>query len=156
MLPVQIINDVYVWQRKLSAVCRNATGVIKILNFNPAISINSLNENLSTISSLSQTLCILSSVSTIPEASGVANYGTTSLNTVTRVAVDGVMIFSLDSANNYDPLFPPTGAITEQVDNCLAHCHIGSGCQVSHPIGTITACAGVSACKSNLTTYSIS
>ncbi|CAF4292594.1 unnamed protein product, partial [Adineta steineri] len=125
-------------------------------NFNPAVSINSLNENLSTISSLLQTLCILSSVSTIPEASGFANYGTTSLNTVTGVAVDGVMIFSPDSANNYDLLFPPTGAITEQVDSCLAHCHIGSGCQVNHPIGTITACAGVSVCKSNLTTYSIS
>ncbi|CAF1335310.1 unnamed protein product [Adineta steineri] len=189
--PGTTINGVCVWQRKLSAVCRNASGVIKIriqtnglpprcaavpsstfaelnvdfeVNFNPDVSINSLNSNLNTVGSLSQTICTLTSMSSVPSASGYVNYGTTGLDTATGVAVDGVMMFTSDSANNYDPFFPPSGGTAETVDSCLAHCqtagiyhyHIATGCQVNPPTGNITSCAAVSACNSNIATYSIS
>src|SRR5579862_2154882 len=82
--PGQNYSGVCVWQRKLSAVCRNASGVIKIriqtnglpprcasvpqgsfseldidfeVNYNPAVSINSPNINLSTLSILSSYMC---------------------------------------------------------------------------------------------------
>ncbi|CAF1131715.1 unnamed protein product [Adineta steineri] len=190
--PGQTINGVCVWQRKLSAVCRNASGVIKIriqtnglpprcanvpsgsfvelnvdfeVNFNPDVSINSLNSNLSTMALLSQTLCTLTSAVTVPSASGFVNYGKTPLDTATGVSVDGVMIFTPDSANNIDPFFPPGGGQTsESVDTCLAHCqitgiyhyHIASGCQVNPPTGNISSCAGTSSCISNVATYPIS
>ena len=188
--PGSNISGVCVWQRKLSAVCRSASGVIKIriqtnnlpprcaavpfgpftelnidfeVNFNPDVSINSLNSNLSTVSSLSQALCILTSVSSVPSASGFVNYGT-SLNTATGVSVDGVVIFSADSANNVDPFFPTGGIATESVDSCLAHCqvfgvyhyHIGTSCMLNPPTGSISQCASISACSSNIATYSIS
>ena len=125
-------SGVCIWQRKLSAVCRNASGIIKIriqtnnlpprcakvpfgpfseqnidfeVNFNPDVSINSLNSNLNTSSSLSQTLCTPTSVSSVPSTSGFVNYGA-SLNTATGVSVDGIVIFSPDSAYNVDPFFP--------------------------------------------------
>ncbi|CAF1039341.1 unnamed protein product [Adineta steineri] len=167
--PGTTINGVCVWQRKLSAVCRNASGVIKIriqtnVNFNPDVSINSLNSDLTTVASLSQTICTTSSVSSVPSASGYVNYGATGLDTATGVAVDGVMMFTSDSANNYDPFFPPSGGTAETVDSCLAHCqtagiyhyHIATGCQVNPPTGNISSCAAVSACNSNIATYSIS
>jgi hypothetical protein len=188
--PGEIINGVCVWQRKLSAVCRDASGTIKIriqtnglpprcasvpmgtfvqlnvdfeVNFNPDVSINSLNQNLNTVSSLSQTICTLTSPSTVPSASGFVNYGTTGIDTATGVSVDGVMIFSPDSANNVDPFYPPPGSPAESVDSCLAHCqmtgiyhyHIGSGCMVNPPNGSITACAGTT-CITNIANYSIS
>ncbi|CAF0898891.1 unnamed protein product [Adineta steineri] len=178
-------------QRKLSAVCRNASGVIKIriqtnglpprcanvpmgnfaelnvdfeVNFNPDVNINSLNSNLNTVSSLSQTLCAVTSVATVPSTSGFVNYRTTPLPTATGVSVDGVLIFNPDSATNIDPFFPPPGDPVETVDSCLAHCqpagvyhyHIATGCQVNPPTGNITPCAATSSCISNIATYSIS
>lgn len=169
--PGQNINNVCVWQRKLSAVCRNASGTIKIriqtnnlpprcarvpvgpfseqnidfeVNFNPDVSVTSLNSNLNTPSVLSQTLCTVTSVSSVPSASGFVNYGAP-LNTATGVSVDGIVIFSPDSANNVDPFFPPPGFANETVDACLAHCqasgvyhyHIASGCMVNLPTGPI-------------------
>ncbi len=188
--PGQNISGVCVWQRKLSAVCRNASGVIKIriqtnglpprcasvpqgifaelnadfeVNFNPTVSINSLNENLSTVSSLSQALCTLTSVSSVPSASGYVSYGTTGLDSATGISVDGVMIFSPNSANDIDPFYPPVGGTAESVDTCLAHCqtagiyhyHISSGCQVNPPNGSISACAMTSSCISSIANYSI-
>jgi hypothetical protein len=188
--PGQNISGVCIWQRKLSAVCRNASGVIKIriqtnglpprcasvpmgtfvelnvdfeVNFNPDVNVNSPNVNLSTLSAFSTTMCTLTYPSTVPSASGFVNYGATGLDTATGVSVDGVMIFSPDSANNVDPFYPPPSSSTEQVDSCLAHCqmfgvyhyHIGSGCMVNPPSGSITACAGTT-CISSIANYSIS
>ncbi len=189
--PGQNFSGVCVWQRKLSAVCRNASGTIKIriqtnnlpprcasvpmgpfseenidfeVNFNPAVSVNSLNTNLNTVSLLSQTLCTLTSgASTVPSASGFVNYGI-NIDTATGVSVDGVVMFTPDSANNVDPFYPPSGFPSEQVDSCLAHCqaagiyhyHIASGCMVNPPTGSISACAAVPSCSSNISAYSIS
>ena len=191
LCPGQNISGICVWQRKLSVVCRNASGTIKIriqtnglpprcanvpqgtflelnvdfeVNFNPDVSINSLNKNLSTLSSLSQTICTLSYSSTVPSASGFVNYGTTNLATVTGVSVDGVVMFSADSADNVDPFYPPPGFTTEGVDSCLAHCqamgvyhyHIATGCMVNLPSGSISSCAGTTACQTSVANYSIS
>ena len=189
--PGQTINGVCVWQRKLSAVCRNASGVIKIriqtnglpprcasvpmgsfselnvdfeVNFNPDVDVNSPNTNLNTVSALSQTICVLTYSSTVPSASGFANYGTTNVNTVTGVSVDGVVIFSSDSIDNVDPFFPPAGFTAERVDSCLAHCqvagvyhyHIASECMVNPPSGAITSCTANTNCNANIATYAIS
>jgi hypothetical protein len=134
------------------------------VNFNPAVSVNSLNQNLNTVSLLSQTLCTLTNPSTVPSASGFVNYGTMDLTTATGVSVDGVMIFSPDSLNDVDPFYPPPGAQAERVDTCLAHCqatgqyhyHISSGCMVNPPSGPIGPCAPNSTCGSNIANYSIS
>ncbi len=188
--PGQNISGACVWQRKLSAVCRNASGTIKIriqtnnlpprcasvpmgpfvetnidfeVDFNPAVSINSLNTNLNTVSLLSQTLCTLTSAATVPSASGFVNYGT-NIDTATGVSVDGIVMYTPDSLNNVDPFYPPPGAQKEQVDTCLAHCqaagiyhyHISSGCMVNPPTGPISACALVTSCISNISAYAIS
>jgi hypothetical protein len=180
-----------VWQRKLSAVCRNASGVIKIriqtnglpprcasvpagpfvqldvdfeVNFNPDVNVNSPNQDFTSVSSLSQFMCTLTYPQNVPSASGFVNYGTTLLNTATGVSVDGVMMFSPDSANDVDPFYPPPGAQQEQVDTCLAHCqtagiyhyHISSGCMVNPPTGPISGCAATTACISNISNYAMS
>ena len=189
--PGNTTNGVCVWQRKLSAVCRSLGGVTKIriqtnglpprcasvpmgtfselnvdfeVNFNPDVSINSLNQNLSTQSALSQTVCTLTNQQNVPSASGYMNYGATGLSTAAGVSIDGVMIFNVDSANNIDPFYPPAGSTAEMVDSCLAHCqnvgiyhyHIASGCAVNPPTGNISSCAGTSACSSNISSYSLS
>jgi hypothetical protein len=188
--PGQNISGVCVWQRKLSVVCSNASGVIKIriqtnnlpprcasvpmgpfaehnidfeVNFNPAVSVNSLNSNLNTVSLLSQTLCTLTSAVTVPSASGFVNYGAP-LDTATGVSVDGIVMFTPDSLNDVDPFYPPPGYPQEQVDSCLAHCqsagiyhyHISSGCMVNPPTGPISSCAALSSCSSNIANYAIS
>lgn len=190
--PGRNISGVCVWQRKLSVVCRNASGIIKIriqtnglpprcasvpsgsfnelnvdfeVNFNPDVSINSLNRNFSSVSSLSQTICTLTSSSTVPSASGYVNLGTMLLDTVTGVSVDGVLIFSPDSAQNIDPFYPPPpwGSLAESVDSCLAHCqisgiyhyHMATGCMVNPPSGPILAC-GNTTCGSSIANYSLS
>jgi hypothetical protein len=183
-------SGVCVWQRKLSAVCRNASGVIKIriqtngfpprcasvpqgsfvelnvdfeVNFNPDVSsLSSLNQNLNTVSSISQFMCTLTYPQTVPSASGFVNYGTTGIDTATGVSVDGVMIYSPDSTNDVDPFYPPLISQAESVDTCLAHCqaagvyhyHIGAGCMVNPPTGSITACASTN-CITNIANYSI-
>ena len=188
--PGQNIGGVCIWQRKLSAVCRNASGIIKIriqtnglpprcayvgmgifselnidfeVNFNPDVNINSLNTNLTTVSALTQTIGTPTSSTTVPSASGFVNYGASSLMTITGIAIDGVVIFATDSANNVDPFLPPAGYAAESVDSCLAHCdgqgryhyHISSGCMVSPPNGSITACANTT-CISQVANYSLS
>ena len=149
--PGQTINGVCVWQRKLSAVCRNASGVIKIriqtnglpprcasvpmgsfselnvdfeVNFNPDVDVNSPNTNLNTVSALSQTICVPTYSSTVPSASGFVNYGMPNIDTVTGVSVDGVVMYSSDSIDNVDPFYPPVGYQLERVDSCLAHCQV--------------------------------
>ena len=79
-------SGVCVWQRKLSAVCRNARSITKIriqtnglsprcasvpqgsfvelnvdfeVNFNPAVNVNSSNQNFTSVSALSQFMCSL-------------------------------------------------------------------------------------------------
>ncbi|CAF1396730.1 unnamed protein product [Adineta steineri] len=188
--PGQNITGGCIWQRKLSAICRNASGIIKIriqtnglpprcanvpmgsfvelnvdfeVNFNPDVNINSPNYNLNDTSSLSQTICTLTNPSVVPLASNFVNYGATNLDTATGVSVDGVMIFSPDSANNVDPFYPPPSSPAESVDSCLAHCqvngvyhyHIGSGCMLDPPIGPIAPCAN-NDCGTNIANYSIS
>ncbi|CAF1103249.1 unnamed protein product [Adineta steineri] len=188
--PGQNITGGCIWQRKLSAICRNASGIIKIriqtnglpprcanvpmgsfvelnvdfeVNFNPDVNINSPNYNLNDASSLSQTVCTLTNPSMVPLASNFVNYGATNLDTATGVSVDGVMIFSPDSANNVDPFYPPPSSPAESVDSCLAHCqvngvyhyHIGSGCMLDPPIGPIAPCAN-NDCGTNIANYSIS
>jgi hypothetical protein len=74
------------------------------------------------------------------------------------------MIFSPDSAYDVDPFYPPPGSQSESVDTCLAHCqtagiyhyHIGSGCMVNPPTGSISACARTPSCNSTVANYSIS
>ena len=188
--PGTTYGGVCVWQRKLSAVCRSANGIIKIriqtnglpprcasvpqgtfvelnvdfeVNFNPDVSsLTSLNQNLNSVSSISQYMCTLTYPQTVPSASGFVNYGTTGIDTATGVSVDGVMIYSPDSLNNVDPFYPPPGSSSESVDTCLAHCqaagvyhyHIGTGCMINLPAGSISACASTS-CISNIANYSI-
>jgi hypothetical protein len=191
--PGQNISGVCVWQRKLSAVCRNASGVIKIriqtnglpprcafvptsgpfveldvdfeVNFNPDVNVNSPNQDFTSVSSLSQYMCTLTYPMTVPSASGFVNYGSAmTIVTATGISVDGVMMFSPDSANNVDPFYPPPGAQSEQVDTCLAHCqqggiyhyHISSGCMVNPPNGSISPCQGTPACYSNISSYAMS
>ena len=187
---INTTNGVCSWQRKLSVVCRNASGVIKMrvqsnglpprcasvpmgsfselnvdfeVNFNPDVSINSLNQNLTTQSALSQLVCTLTNQANVPTASGYVNYGSTDLSTTAGVSVDGVLIFNVDSANNIDPFYPPAGGTAEMVDSCLAHCqntgmyhyHMASGCAVNPPTGSITSCARNYACGSSIANYSL-
>jgi hypothetical protein len=133
------------------------------VNFNPDVSINSLNQNLTTQSALSQLVCTLTNQANVPSASGYVNYGSTGLSTTAGVSVDGVLIFNVDSANNIDPFYPPAGGSVEMVDSCLAHCqnagvyhyHMASGCAVNPPTGNITACARNYACSSSIANYSL-
>ncbi|CAF1279025.1 unnamed protein product [Didymodactylos carnosus] len=189
--PGTTINGVCVWQRKLSAVCRSVSGVTKIriqtnglpprcasvpmgtfselnvdfeVNFNPAVSINSLNQNLTTRSALSTLVCNLINQATPPSTSGYVQYGMTTLTTAAGVALDGVMIFNVDSADDIDPFYPPPGSNAETVDACLAHCqtagiyhyHIASSCVLNPPTGSISSCAGTTACNGLIANYSIS
>jgi len=124
--------------------------------------VNVLNQNLNSVSSLSQKLCLLTNPSTVPTASGFVNYGTANLDTATGVSVDGIVIFSPDSLNNVDPFYPPPGSTAESVDTCLAHpqgtgiyhYHIAHGCMVNPPNTSLSACMNNS-CSANISAFSI-
>jgi hypothetical protein len=86
-----------------------------------------------------------------------------SLNTLAGMSIDNVPIFNVNSADNVDPFYPPSGYSAEVVDACLAHpqssgiyhYHMASGCAVSPPSGNITSCTANSACSSNIAAYSL-
>ena len=132
------------------------------VNFNPDVDVNSPLQSVTTASALSSLLCNISQSATPPSSSSYVNYGT-SYNTLAGVSVDGVAILNANSANNADPLYPPSGFTSEAVDQCLARCQItgvyhyrmGSGCAKITPSGSLSSCASVPACSSNISQYSI-
>ena len=71
---------------------------------------------------------LVSNDTNIPTAAGYTTIGTTNLDTVTGVALSGVLIFSGVSINEVDPLYPAVyGTVTdaasaeEMFDMCLGH-----------------------------------
>jgi hypothetical protein len=133
------------------------------VNFNPTVSVNSLNQNLTTASELSSVLCNIINEETAPSASNLVNYGI-QVDTVAGVSVDGVAIMNVNSANDVDPFYPAGGYSPESVDTCLGHpntqniyhYHIASGCALNPPSGAISSCSGTTSCISSIATYSIS
>ena len=77
--------------------------------------------------------------------------------------MDVVAILNTNSANNLDPLYPQSGSTAESVDLCLARCQVtgvyhyrmGSGCVKTTLSGSLSSCASVSACISNISQCSI-
>lgn len=133
------------------------------VNFNPTVTVNSLNQNLTTASQLSNVVCNINNQASAPSGSNlVVNGG--QIDTVAGVSVDGVAIMNVNSANDVDPFYPTGGFSAETVDACLGHpntqnmyhYHIGSACAVNPPSGTISSCAGTSSCSSSIASYSIS
>jgi hypothetical protein len=133
------------------------------VNFNPTVSVNSLNQNLTTASELSSVLCNINNEETAPSASNLVNYGI-QVDTVAGVSVDGVAIMNVNSANDVDPFYPAGGFTAESVDACLGHpnvqdiyhYHIATSCALNPPSGTISSCAATTSCSSSIATYSIS
>ncbi|CAF1535037.1 unnamed protein product, partial [Didymodactylos carnosus] len=133
------------------------------VNFNPDVSVNSPNQNPTTASALSSIVCNINIEGSAPSASNLVSYGTSLLNTVAGVSVDGVAILNVNSANSIDPFYPPVGATAETVDTCLGHpninniyhYHIGSGCALNPPSSAISACA-MTSCISSIASYAIS
>jgi hypothetical protein len=154
----------------LPRFCPNSPNTISEQNldfsvtFNPTVTVSSLNQNLTTSSALSQAICNINEEQSAPTTANLVNYGTTTLNTVAGISVDGVAILDVNSLNDVDPFYPAGGSPAESVDACLGHpngnniyhYHIASGCAVNPPSGTISSCAGTSSCASNLASYSIS
>ncbi|CAF4413983.1 unnamed protein product, partial [Rotaria socialis] len=133
------------------------------VNFNPTVSVNSLNQNATTTAALSQLLCNIQTEANAPTSANLVSYGT-QLTTVAGVSVDGVALMNVNSANDVDPFYPTGGNPTESVDACFGHpndhyvyhYHIASGCALNPPSGTIASCTGTPSCSSSVATYSIS
>ena len=133
------------------------------VNFNPTVSINSLNQNLTTSAALNNVVCNIQNQVTALSASNLTVYGS-QIDTVAGVSVDGVAIMNVNSANDVDPFYPTGGYSAESVDACLGHpntnniyyYHMASGCTLNPPSGTISSCAETSSCSSNIATYGIS
>ena len=151
--------------------CPNAPGAIRALeidfevNFNPDVSVNSPNHNPSSVSALSTIVCSISNQASAPSGSNFTARTTANMMTLAGISIDGVTILNVNSANNVDPFFPVGSYSAESVDACLGHpspsdnayhYHAGTGCALSPPSGTITSCAGNTACNANVANYSIS
>lgn len=136
------------------------------VNFNPDVSINSPNHNPATATALSNIVCNITSQSTTPAGSNlVVHEGSLlAVATVAGISVDGVCIENVNSANNVDPFYPPSGFAAENVDACLGHpnfasvyhYHMATGCAVNQPTSSIAPCVANNLCRTNVSAYSIS
>ena len=190
--PGSIVNGVCVFQQKLCVTCINLTPAVRIrvqsnglprrctevplsalvsernvdfeVNFNPVVSINSPNHAPTTAATLTSLICNISSQTTVPAGSAyVQSSGSTQLNALAGIAIDGVNILNVNSLNQVDPFYPPTGFQPEGADQCLSHpagngefhYHIASGCMVNPPPGNVTNCSPNIGCLNNVASYSI-
>ena len=191
--PGSMIDGVCVFQQKLCVTCINgSSGVVRIrvqsnglprrcfevpmtvavsernvdfeVNFNPDVSVNSPNQAPTSATALSSLACNISNQATVPAASAYAeSSGSTRLNALAGVAVDGVNILNVNSINQVDPFYPPAGFSAEGIDQCLSHpagngefhYHISSGCMVDPPQGNLTNCSPTIGCLNNVSSYSL-
>ena len=145
-------------------VTLSATTIDFSVNYNPDVSVNSPNHNPQSQAALYGVVCNISNQASAPSGSNfVLNSGSASVTTLAGVSVDGVSIENVNSANNVDPFYPPSGFSAESVDACLGHpnfanvyhYHIGTGCALNRPTGSITSCNGNTACRTNVSDYAI-
>lgn len=189
--PGSIVNGVCTWQRKLAISCKNEA-VVRIrvqsnglpgrcasvpstvsfketeidfeVNFNPAVSADTPYQSPTTQTELNSIVCNMSSQTKVPSSSSYVAYSSSNnLRGVAGVAIDGIAILNVNSANQVDPFYPSGGYTAESVDSCLSHptgtglyhYHISSGCIVSPPTGTIKSCNMNTACKNRIANYSV-
>lgn len=135
------------------------------VNFNPDVSINSPNQSPSTAGQLSNILCNISSASSVPSPSNYVQRTTAQSMSVTAgIAVDGLHIFNVNSANQVDPFYPTGSFAAEGADQCLSHpggggefhYHSGSGCMLNPPQGNVSNCSPQINCLNNVGPYSVS
>ena len=190
--PGSMTNGVCTWQRKLAITCINSNSAVRIrvqsnglpgrcmsvpstdtiseqnvdfeVNFNPTVTVNSPEHSPTTQTALNSIICNITTHQSTPSTSNLVTYSQqTSLGTLAGVSIDNVLILNVNSANNVDPFYPPSGYSAESVDACLAHpqtagiyhYHMASGCAVSPPSGNITSCSQNSACSSDVASYSL-
>lgn len=182
-------SGVCTWERKLAITCINSSSTVRIrvqsnglpgrcmspastdtiseqnfdfeVNFNPTVYVNSPQHSATSQTELDSIVCNISSQTSAPSTSNLVTYSQM-LNTLAGIGIDNVAILNVNSADNVDPFYPPSGD-AETVDSCLSHpspatiyhYHIGSGCAVSPPSGNITTCSETSACASDVASYSL-
>jgi hypothetical protein len=134
------------------------------VDFNPTVSVNSLVHSPSNQSDLNNILCNISNQQYAPSTSNLVFYSNAqNYATLAGMSIDNVPIFNVNSANDVDPFYPPSGYTAEVVDSCLAHpqsagvyhYHMASGCAVSPPSGNISTCAATTACAADIASYSL-
>jgi hypothetical protein len=134
------------------------------VNFNPTVSVNSPVHSPTTQSELYSIVCDITNQKSVPSSSNlVTHLSATGLDTLAGVSIDNVAILNVNSAEDVDPFYPPSGDTAESVDACLAHpqtsgvyhYHMASGCAVSPPSGNISACSEVAACSSDIASYAL-
>ncbi|UJR07703.1 hypothetical protein I4U23_011988 [Adineta vaga] len=190
--PGQMVNGVCRFQQKLVVTCINGSTVrIRIqsnglprrcslvpltapitelnidfeVNFNPDVSVNSPNKAPANAGELSKLLCNISNHADVPTASSFVMYQSSmAMSVIAGVAIDGISIFNVNSANQVDPFYPnPSSYAAEGADQCLSHpggggelhYHIGSGCTVNPPSGNLTGCSPEIGCLNNIANYSV-
>jgi hypothetical protein len=115
-------------------------------------------------------VCTTTKTSDLPSSSELTDNGSSiTLTVLAAVALNGVPIFASSSAENVDPFYPNdwsgAGTITtESVDACLGHpqgngiyhYHMLSPCILnSADVETTKSCSAVSACSSDVRTYTL-
>ncbi len=134
------------------------------VDFNPTVSVNSPVHSPTTATELDAILCDITNEQTAPSTSNLVTYSSSSaLITLAGVSIDNVAIFNVNSANDVDPFYPPSGYSAEVVDACLSHpqtagiyhYHMASGCAVSPPSGNISSCSATPACAADIASYSL-
>ena len=92
------------------------------VDFNPTVSVNSPKQSASTQSQLDGILCNLASQTAAPSSSNLVTYLQQAyLEVLAGVSIDNFSILNVNSADNVDPFYPPSGYTAEMVDSCLAH-----------------------------------
>ncbi|CAF0833085.1 unnamed protein product, partial [Adineta ricciae] len=132
--PGQMVNGVCTYQQKLALTCINGSTVrIRVqsnglprrcslvpltarivelnidfeVNFNPDVSVNSPVQSPTSIGDVSNLLCNITNHASVPATSNfVKNTTMAAMDVIAGVAVDGVSIFNVNSANLVDPFFP--------------------------------------------------
>ncbi|UJR07632.1 hypothetical protein I4U23_011920 [Adineta vaga] len=188
--PGQMVNGVCRFQQKLAVTCINGSTVrIRIqsnglprrcslvpltaaimglnidfeVNFNPDVSVNSPNKAPANAGELSKLLCNISNHADVPTASNfVMHQRSMAMSVIAGVAIDGISIFNVNSANLVDPFYPNPSSYAAE-GQCLSHpggggelhYHIASGCMVNPPSGNLTGCSPEIGCLNNVAAYSV-
>lgn len=190
--PGPMINGICTYQQKLALTCINGSTVrirvqsnglprrcslippmVRIaelnidfeVDFNPDVSVNAPVQSPTTVGDISKLLCNITNHASVPATSNfVQKSNLLAMAVIAGVAVDGVSIFNVNSANLVDPFYPnPTSYGAEGADQCLSHpggggelhYHVASGCMVNPPSGNLTGCGPDIGCLNNVGNYSV-
>jgi hypothetical protein len=135
------------------------------VNFNPDVSVNTLQYNPMTEKDLDTIVCNTNSTKSVPNSANfILDSSSINVDQIAGISIDGVPIFNALNTGNEDIFYSKTNISTKLVDECLGYnatdgtyrYRIGSSCPLDPPNFITTTCNNIPACNASIANYSIS